>query len=182
MVKKQDIRKNVLNQRSQMTKKEWDEHSYEIYKKVVTHPFFLDADEIYCYIDFRKEVGTRQIIEEAWHLKKRVAVPRIQASEMNFFYIDSFSELEHGCFGVLEPTGNEIAEGKQVLVIMPGVAFDRARNRIGYGKGYYDKFLNKYPEYHTLALAFECQMVNNIPSDLFDVKPKQIITEENIYV
>ena len=182
MVKKQDIRKDVLNQRNQMPEKEWEELSHEIYKKVVTHPFFLSADEIYCYIDFRKEVGTRKIIEEAWNLGKRAAVPRIEASEMNFYYIESFSELESGCFGVLEPTGNEIAKGKQVLVIIPGAAFDKTKNRIGYGKGYYDRFLNKYPAYRTLALAFELQMVEEIPSDSFDVKPNQIVTEEKIYV
>lgn len=182
MVRKQDIRKNVLNIRNQMTEKEWDEKCCEIYKKVVTHPFFLDADEIYCYVDFRKEVGTRRIMEEAWRLGKRVAAPRIESSEMNFFYIESFSELESGYFGVLEPSGNEIAEGKRVLVIMPGTAFDENRNRIGYGKGYYDKFLEEYPAYRTLALAFELQMVDEIPCDSFDVKPNQIITEEKIYV
>ena len=118
MVKKQDIRKNVLNLRNQMTEKEWDEHSHEIFKRVVTHPFFLDTDEIYCYIDFRNEVGTRKIIEEAWRLGKKVAVPRIEQSEMNFYYIQTFSELEKGHFGVLEPTNHERAEGKQVLVII----------------------------------------------------------------
>ena len=182
MVKKQDIRKNVLKQRNLMTEKEWDEHSHEIYKKVVTHPFFLEADEIYCYIDFRNEVDTRKIIEEAWRLGKRVAVPRIEGSEMNFYYIDSFTKLESGYFGVLEPIEQDKAEGEQVLVIMPGAAFDKKRNRIGYGKGYYDRFLEKYPTYRTLALAFELQMVDNIPSDSFDVKPNQIVTEENIYV
>ena len=181
MVKKQDIRKNVLKQRNLMTEKEWDEHSHEIYKKVVTHPFFLEADEIYCYIDFRNEVDTRKIIEEAWRLGKRVAAPRIEGSEMNFYYIDSFTKLESGYFGVLEPVGEEKAEGEQVLVIMPGAAFDKKRNRIGYGKGYYDRFLEKYPTYRTLALAFELQVVDKIPSDSFDVKPNQIVTEENIY-
>lgn len=182
MVKKQDIRKNVLHQRNLITEKEWNEHSQEIYKKVVTHPFFLNADEIYCYIDFRREVGTRRIIEEAWRLGKRVAAPRIESSEMNFYYIDSYSELESGYFGVLEPTGKEKAEGKQVLVIMPGAAFDKERNRIGYGKGYYDRFLVKYHTYRTLALAFELQMVSDVPNEPFDVKPDQIITEEKIYV
>lgn len=182
MVKKQDIRKNVLNLRSQMTEKEWDEHSHEIFKKVVTHPFFLSADEIYCYIDFRKEVGTRKIIEEAWQLGKRVAAPRIEASEMNFYYIDSFAKLKSGYYGVLEPVGQEKAKGEQVLVVMPGAAFDRSKNRIGYGKGYYDRFLEKYPTYRTLALAFELQMVDEIPSDSFDVRPNHIVTEENIYV
>ena len=181
MVKKQDIRKNVLKQRNLMNEKEWDEHSHEIYKKVVTHPFFLESKEVYCYIDFRNEVGTKKIIEEAWRLGKRVAAPRIEGTEMNFYYIDSFTELESGYFGVLEPVGEEKAEGEQVLVIMPGAAFDKKRNRIGYGKGYYDRFLEKYPTYRTLALAFELQVVDKIPSDSFDVKPNQIVTEENIY-
>lgn len=182
MVKKQDIRSDVLNKRNQISEKKWDEHSHLIYEKVVSHPFFLDSDEIYCYIDFRNEVGTRKIIEEAWRLGKKVAAPRIEQSEMHFYYIQAFSELEIGHFGVLEPTNHKKAEGSNVLVIMPGAAFDLQKNRIGYGKGYYDKYLQLNPSYKTIALAFQLQIVPAIPYDQYDIKPEQIITEENIYV
>ena len=74
------------------------------------------------------------------------------------------------------------AKGDSVLVLLPGSAFDRNRNRIGYGKGFYDKYLIKHQQYRTLALAFEFQVVDSIPTDSYDIRPDGIITEETYYV
>lgn len=182
MESKRDIRKRVLTKRSNIEEKEWEEKSHRIYEKVVTHPFFLDADEIYCYVDYKKEVGTKKILEAAWELKKKVAVPKIIGEDMEFFYIHDFTELESGYCQILEPTKKELAQGKNVLVVMPGAVFDWKRNRIGYGKGFYDRYLQKNSDYLTMALAFELQMVDRIPADAHDVRPEVIITEEDLYV
>lgn len=182
MESKKDIRKRVLKKRNFISKEEWEEKSHCIYEQVVTHPFFLSAEEIYCYIDYKNEAGTSEIIEAAWNEKKRVAVPRITDGEMEFYYINNFKELEAGYCHIMEPVTQEVANGKNVLVIMPGAVFDRKRNRIGYGKGFYDRYLAKYPDFHTLALAFELQMIENISADEHDIKPEVIITEEKAYV
>lgn len=183
---KSKIRKEICTKRNQLSNSEWEEKTKYIYEKVVSHPFFIQADEIYCYIDYKNEVGTRTIIEKAWELKKAVGVPKIIGGEMQFFYINNFSEVEKGYCNILEPTTNLLAkpfpEQRTVLIIMPGVGFDRERNRIGYGKGYYDRYLDKYSFCHTLAIAFELQVVENIPVGAYDKKPEVIITEENIYV
>jgi len=182
MESKKDIRIHVLSRRSKLSKKEWEEKSHLIYKKVAAHPFFLNSDEIYCYIDFRNEVGTKELIESAWKLQKKVAVPKIIGNQMEFMYIDSYNELEPGTFGILEPKTDKKANGNNVLVIMPGAVFDCKRSRIGYGKGYYDQYLSLNPDYKTIALAFELQVLEEIPTQLHDIKPKAIITEEEIYV
>lgn len=181
METKKDIRKRVLSYRDSMDKKDREESSRKIQNCVLTHPFFLQANIIYCYVDYRNEVETKSIITKAWELGKLVAVPKIEGEEMKFYYISDFSDLKEGYRGILEPANNVPAEDTHALVIMPGVAFDRKRNRIGYGKGFYDKFLDKHPSYHTIALAFECQLLDEIDADELDYRPEVLITEEKLY-
>ncbi len=181
MVTKKDIRKNVLYKRNQISKKEWEANSDSIYRKVVTHSFFLEADNILCFLNYQTEVETRNIINKAWELGKNVYAPRIEDGKMSFYLIKSFDELREGYKGISEPTGNDIFREKRGLVVVPGVAFDIYRNRIGYGKGYYDQFLRNNPGLKTIAIAFEQQVLENIPNDIFDIKPEILITEENEY-
>jgi 5-formyltetrahydrofolate cyclo-ligase len=181
MESKKDIRKRVLEKRNCIPDKEWEDKSRLICEKVVTHPFFLQADAIYCYVDYRHEVGTRGIIEYAWSSGKRIAVPKVNGDKMEFYYIQSYEDLKEGYKGILEPEGLCPAKDENALIIMPGAAFDKCANRIGYGKGYYDKYLQFYTNHKTIALAFELQMVDVIPADTHDICPNIIITEENTY-
>lgn len=181
MESKKDIRKRVLEKRSIISKKEWEEKSHRIYQKVVTHPFFLDADAIYCYVDYRNEVGTKNILDAAWSMRKKVAVPKVEGDSMTFYYIDSYLDLQDGYRGIPEPKAERPAQDKNVLVVMPGAAFDKNHNRIGYGKGYYDKYVQLHPEFRTIAIAFELQIIENIPADDYDICPEIIITEDTIY-
>lgn len=181
MESKKDIRKCVLEKRNCISKQEWEEKSRLICEKVVTHPFFLASNVIYCYVDYRNEVRTREIIETAWEQGKKVAVPKVFVDDMEFHYIQSFEGLNEGYRGIPEPKQINLAHDEHALVIMPGTAFDKTCNRIGYGKGYYDKYLHVHPNYKTLALAFELQMVENIPAEDYDICLNMIITEENIY-
>ena len=182
METKADIRKRVLQVRNNLTKKEWEEKSQMILAKVISHPVFLEAEEIYCYVDFRNEVETKRLIEFCWEKKKNVAVPKIEENQMNFYYINSWEDVSSGYFGILEPHTMQSAEGKSVCVIMPGAVFDKNCNRIGYGKGYYDTYLQKHAEYNTIALAFDLQIEDYIPSEEHDIRPQTIITEEYTYV
>lgn len=179
---KKDIRKRVLAKRENISEEEWDKNSRIIYEKVVTHSFFLDEDTIYCYIDYRHEVCTRQIIEKAWDLHKKVMVPKVNGDFMTFHPIYSFSDLKEGYKGILEPITSSQEIYEPGLVIIPGVAFDRTRNRIGYGKGYYDRFLSNPSNYKTMAIGFELQLEETIPAESFDFKPDILITERHIYV
>lgn len=181
MEAKKDIRKRVLEKRNHMSDKAWEEKSHCIYEKVVTHPFFMEADAVYCYVDYRREVGTRSIIEHAWKTGKKVAVPKVDGDTMEFYYIESFEELQEGFKGIPEPESKHLASDENMLVVMPGAAFDTNCNRIGYGKGYYDKYLHAHPNHKTIAIAFELQMVDTIPADAYDVCPNIVITEENTY-
>lgn len=182
MESKKEIRERILKARNAMPKNAWEAKSKIIYEKVCKHPLFISSEKIFCYVDYRNEVCTKELINLCWKSGKKVAVPKVKGDVMEFFYIHNFSELREGYRGILEPDEASRAEAdSSTLIIMPGVAFDTCRNRIGYGKGYYDRYLEEYPKCHTLALAFACQIVPEIPSAEFDVCPEVLVTEEGIY-
>ena len=91
-----DIRARILEKRAHITQEEWEFKSDLILKRLMEHPFFVEAREIYCYMDYRHEVGTRRIIEKAWELHKKTAVPKVQGDDMEFYYVQRFDDLEKG--------------------------------------------------------------------------------------
>ena len=177
---KNKIRKEVLALRKAMPICLSEEKSRKIAEKVISHPVYQDAELILCYIDARGEVKTRNIINYAWENGKRVAVPRVHGDIMKFYLISSYDDLEIGCFNIMEPKKQciEVTDiPENSVVIMPGVAFDKEGNRIGYGKGYYDKYFAQYPDVYKIAIAFSLQIVPEIPTDELDIKAHCVITE-----
>lgn len=174
---KKVIRQEIIQKRKELQLLEWQEKTAEIQKRLIGHPWFREAFEIYCYVDFNGETGTRGIIEEAWKLGKQTAVPKVSGNRMDFYYMESWDELKPGKFGILEPDEKRKADGKDGLLIMPGVAFDKRLHRIGYGKGYYDRYLYSHPGLKTIAIAFQMQIVEDIKPDAFDISPQILITE-----
>lgn len=178
---KKRIRKEILAKRNTLSKEEIESKSVIIYQRVTIHPVFQNADLVFAYIDAKSEVQTQQIIEYAWKSGKKVAVPKVHGDSMRFYLITSYEDLEPGCFGIREPKEGckeILTVSENSVVIMPGVAFDRKGNRIGYGKGYYDKYFSAYPKIYKIAIAFEVQMVLEIPADEFDVKADIVMTEK----
>lgn len=161
-----------------MEPSEWAERTNMIRDRVISCDPFREATDLFCYMDFQKEAGTRQIIEEAWRLGKSVWLPRVEGTEIEFYEIFDFSQLVSGSMGIPEPDGTtERADGNDGLVLMPGVAFDRNCRRIGYGMGYYDRYLTAHPTLDTMAIAFDIQLLEQIPEEEGDVCPDCILTE-----
>ena len=129
---------------------------------------------------------THTMIQSAFSLKKAIFCPKVCGDEIRFYRIKKLDDLTGLYKGIQEPKhnpSNDFAmngEGEHSLVVMPGVAFDQERNRLGYGKGYYDKFLTENPTIKTIAIALECQIVEQIPTTEYDIKPDHIITEDRI--
>lgn len=181
--KKEQIRKQALAKRSGISENTRREYSRKIAEQLIRHPLFLWAEAIYCYVSYGTEVLTNEIFSAAWQYEKKTAVPKVQgAHDMEFYFIRSMEELAPGCWNILEPVGKPetLAEGKKVLVILPGAAFDKCGNRIGYGKGYYDTYLKKHPEYRRIGLTFSVQCVDAIPADSHDVPVEFVVTERGI--
>lgn len=180
------IRKNVLAARDAITKNMRFEKSSQIIKRLLLTEEYKRADVLLTYVNYRSEVITTSFIEHLLAQKKSVFAPRVEKNDMDFYRIYTMEELTAGYRGILEPAGNELfkADGAYALMIMPGAAFDKKRHRIGYGKGFYDRYLTRMEEMgivmHTLALCFECQMLCEIPYEIHDKKPDLIITEKRI--
>ena len=181
---KNKIRKRILALRKAMPESVLQGKSKKIIEKVMNHPMYQRAEIIFCYMDAKGEVKTRDLIEHAWTMGKKVAVPKVHGDVMEFYYIEAFQQLESGYFGIMEP-GSECSKLEHVsnnsLVIMPGVAFDKMGNRIGYGRGYYDKYFSSYSDLYKMAIAYSEQIVEEIPADNLDVKADCVVTDENVW-
>lgn len=183
---KAELRRKVLSIRSNLpikTKKEADE---QIRKRLLALQQYQNASAIYCYVSVKDEVDTHEIIRKSLEKGLKVAVPRITGrGRMEFYFIQSPDDLVPGKWSIPEP-GEWCIKAphpeQDTMVIMPGVAFDRSGNRIGYGGGYYDRYLEKCPKCMRIALAFSCQCIENIICDRYDVRADIIITEEGMIV
>lgn len=199
---KDDIRQQILAKRDSYTAKEIEEKSRKIFELLSDTKEYKDATDVLIYASTRYEVVTDDIILDCLSEGKRVFCPKVtdrKSSTMKFVRIYSLEDLKEGYFGIREPEidseseiygkpgpkeDTEAADANEdetpfyPLIIMPGVAFDRENNRIGYGGGFYDRFLSLHPKIRTIAICFECQMFDGIlPREAMDVRPDLIISE-----
>ncbi len=187
VLEKERIRKRILALRAQMDDGEWAEKSGRIAARLLRHPLYRGAEHILCYVSYRKEADTERILTESLSAGKAVYCPRVRGREMDFYRIDSVKELSAGFHGIYEP--QERAErlfapdsdcceiSGRVLAILPGAAFDRERRRIGYGGGYYDRYLKRLKNAASIALAFSFQIVESVPQEAHDIRPQAVLTE-----
>ncbi len=188
METKAEIRKRILEVRKGLTDEEAATKSEAIVQKVVKTPEYKEADNILLYADYCREVMTRGIFEDALLHRKRIYFPKVDkmTNTMEFYQIISLRQLERGYMDILEPREDmkmryKFQPKEDTLAVLPGVAFDISGYRLGYGKGFYDKFLANRRQISTMALAFACQIVDEIPRDMYDIKMDKIVTEEIIY-
>ena len=130
MESKKDIRKKIFAERKLHTDEQIEAMSRTITDKVTALPAFKNADRILVYADYNHEVVTEYLIKEAWKAGKEVAVPKVVGKDMVFYKLTDFARLEPGYFGIPEPVSGEIVNWSKALMIMPGVAFDRANHRV----------------------------------------------------
>ena len=181
MEEKKAIRKQIFAARKAHTDQQIDDWSKKIAETVTSLSEYRDSQRVLAYADYNHEVMTRYIIEAAWKDGKEVAVPKVVGKDMIFYRLTDFAQLGAGYFGIPEPARGEIVQWEEALMIMPGVAFDRANHRVGYGGGFYDRFLEKHPQIKRVAVAFEFQMMSEVPTEPTDISPEIIVTEEEIY-
>ena len=175
---KKELRAWIRQQKRAMTDDQIDSASRRLGELFRNHPLYQNADTIYGYLPYNQEVRTVPMLEQAIRDGKRVAVPKVIGEEMKFFYLTDFV-CQLGYCNIPEPTGEEPeAHDPKALVLMPGLAFDREGRRIGYGGGFYDRFLSAEPEHPTLALCYGFQMVEQLPVEEFDIPVDVVIWDE----
>lgn len=183
---KKEIREYALQKRDQITdelRKQWSE---DICHKIQKMDEFIMATHVLSYASFRSEVITDSLHQCCWEKKKHLYLPKTnpKSKRMDFYEVKDKTMLTKGYQQILEPSGGDVYipskrnEKDIVIMIMPGVAFDKMGNRIGYGGGYYDRYLEQFQCFIdcTVLAAFEVQVVERIPREQCDILPMKIVT------
>lgn len=180
-------RRTILKKRDGLPHWERESKSRAIGKRLMELPEYRDAGSVLFYVEFRSEVITRPMIDEALADGKRVLVPKVEKDghHLRLFHLsDPDSELVPGYMGIPEPDHTRLPEyGPQDvdLVVLPGVGFDSACGRLGYGGGYYDRLIEKLkPGTPLVALSFEAQVADKVPSESHDKPMDKVVTEERV--
>lgn len=167
---KQELRKAVREKKRAMTTQEIEKRSQLLLQQFVQTEAYQKATAIYGYLPYNQEVRTVPILQRAIADGKKVAVPKVYGEEMRFLYLEDLTQVAAGYAGIPEPIADApAAEDKTALVLMPGLAFDMEGHRIGYGGGFYDKFLSNEPEHPTVALCYDFQVFPKLDTEEFDI-------------
>ena len=167
---KKELRRTIRERKRTMTEEEIVQRSEALGVLFVQSDAYKNAKTIYGYLPYNQEVRTIPMLEQALRDGKRVAVPKVYGEEMKFLYLDDLTKVEKGYAGIPEPIADgPVADDETALVLMPGLAFDPQGHRIGYGGGFYDKFLAAEPNHPTLALCYEFQMLPELHTEEHDI-------------
>ncbi len=167
---KNALRKQIREQKRAMTETEIVSKSEDLGRLFAASDAYKQAKTIYGYLPYNQEVRTTAMLQKALEDGKRVAVPKCYGDEMRFIYLDDLSKVEPGYCNIPEPVEDgPIADDPTALVLMPGLAFDPQGHRMGYGGGFYDKFLAAEPNHPTLALCYDFQMMDHLETEDHDI-------------
>lgn len=197
---KSEIRRRILSVRDRLEPEVKARYDEAIRERVLTHRVYRESQIILAYASYRSEVDTKEMIGQALADGKDVFVPKVCGGEMEFWQILSLADLHSGYQGIPEPTERisrveDLFRKKhhKAMMWMPGAVFDEKRHRIGYGKGFYDRYLGRLYDraeridggsvgvlLTTAALAYTCQLIHALPYEAHDVTPDMVITEAGI--
>jgi len=174
---KKEMRAYIRAKKRAMTEAQIVSASARLGRQFRESELYRKAKTIYGYLPYNQEVRTVPMLEQAIADGKRVAVPKCYDKDMRFIYIDDFdTQIAPGYAGIPEPIADgPVAEDKTALVLMPGLAFDPQGHRIGYGGGFYDRFLSDEPDHPTLALCYGFQMVEHLETEEFDIPVDMVL-------
>ena len=180
---KKTLRRQVLQRREALTEQERKRGALMLTERILGHQWFYLSDVVLGFAGYGTEIDTDEILLECLRKGKQLYLPRVEGEEMQFYLMHSLEELTVGYKGIREPKGDtekyvyDATEAERTLMLMPGVAFDLTRGRMGYGKGFYDRFLVSKQELQlrTIGIGFACQMVEEVPCGEEDIRPYQVI-------
>ena len=178
---KSALRRTIREKKRAMTDQQIESASAELAERLFAHPAYQQAKALYGYLSYNQEVRTAAILERAQRDGKRVAVPKVYGDEMKFLWLEYLAAVAPGAYGIPEPVADgPVAEDPAALVLMPGLAFDREGHRMGYGGGFYDKYLAAHPGHPTLALCYGFQMLPHLETEAHDLPVDYVIWSDVI--
>lgn len=182
-MEKKELRAYIKSLKKQHTPEQLLEQSRRILSRLEQHPDFIRAERVMLYSALPDEVQTQAFLEK-WHLVKQIILPTVVGDDIIPVAYGKDTSFAVGDFNILEPQ-NEPYTGDFDLIVVPGVAFDRQGNRLGRGKGYYDRFLCQHLEVPRIGICFDFQLVEEVPAESFDIRMDEAITltsvEEEVF-
>lgn len=173
---KKALRAEIRAKKCAMTAQEIEEKSAALAKAFYETAEYKNAKTIYGYLPYNQEVRTTQMLAHALADGKQVAVPKVYGDEMKFILLSDLSQVAKGYAGIPEPIADgPVAADPTALVLMPGLAFDPEGHRLGYGGGFYDKFLAAEPDHPTLALCYDFQMLPHLDTESYDIPVDRVL-------
>lgn len=174
---KKDLRNFIRMQKSQFTSAELKEMSQEIVRRLMVHPRVKNSNTIMMYYSLDDEVDTHEVIDQLVKAGKKVLLPAvISDTEMELRCYEGPKDLEGGFFHIMEPVGRRFDDYDQIdVAVVPGMGFDGRMNRLGRGRGYYDRMLPKLTKAYKIGLCFDFQKMPGIPTEENDVKVDEVL-------
>ncbi len=166
---KKAVRAQIRGRKRAMTEEEIQQRSARLAELFLASDFYKNAKTIYGYMPYNQEVRTTAMLEQALRDGKALALPKVVGDRMDFILVTDLSQVAEGYCGIPEPVADgPVATDETALVLMPGLAFDPRGRRLGYGGGFYDRFLEAEPDHPTLALCYEFQMLPELETEDHD--------------
>lgn len=176
---KKALRREILAKRRNLSEAYQKQAAKEIYEKLRALAVYKEASVLCLYVPIQNEVDLFQYISEFRADGKQIYLPRVNGNTMDFYVYNEQTVLVEGAYHILEPDSMAQLEpeefGGSCLIVMPGAVFTKNCDRIGYGGGYYDRYLALHPECHTVAVGYAVQIVDSIKTEETDIKPEQIL-------
>lgn len=181
---KNELRSKYRTLRQELSPDKKREKDSSIFTRIISSEYYTKAETVLCFVSTAIEINTHQLIAYSLRNGKRVAVPKCldERGNMKFFYINRMSDLEKASFSLLEPDVkkcSQVVDFKNSICIVPGFSFDPAGFRLGYGKGYYDRFLSKYSEIK-IGICYNNCIAPQLPHGKFDVPVDFLFTEKYV--
>lgn len=185
MEDKKELRKEMLESRDFLSAEKREEYSNKIYDNIIKSDLFNNSKTIFVFVSYKSEVDTHKLIEYSIKTNKRICVPKIisKAEGMLSIQIKGLHDLEESRYGILEPKDNtNIINPKDIeLILLPGLAFDCNGGRLGYGGGFYDRYLRLTSKISIkLGMAYNMQIVKDVPIENYDYVIDGVVTEEGV--
>lgn len=176
MLDKKALRKSVGAIKRAMSLELIEAYSADLTEQFCNTSDYRQAASIYVYLPYNQEVRTWEIVKRAWADGKRVAVPKVYGDIMRFLWLENFDQIAPGGWNIPEPTFDEpIADDETALILMPGLAFDHEGHRVGYGGGFYDKYLEEHPRHRLVALCYPFQLFDHLDVEEHDIPVDRVI-------
>lgn len=175
---KKALRREISAKKRAMTREQIIEASDRLAEKFYATELYQQTQSIYGYLSYNQEVRTEPILRRALADGKRVAVPKVFGDEMKFLWLDNLDLVAPGYFDIPEPIANDPeADDEMALILMPGLAFDPKGHRLGYGGGFYDRYLAAHHDHKLVALCYDFQLFEHLDTEAHDIPVDLVISD-----